>query len=428
MGRKLRRPSAKLGIWSLLWSVWAFGVTVVLGGILMIAPGQITIPRMTSYAGLLSSGSAPRLVTLPAGAVVQDFLVQTGDEVVAGQTVGVLNTKAMQHTLTRLQVDFAVARSKRKCFASQGVLKSPEPGALSDQRDEIAIAAAIDECRLYFSGRAEAREMIKRRVSLLLERRRLIQQRFNLNMAEDPLDGALKVQTAVELMLARNALDAELLELEQTAHQNTQDQEQFRLNQINQLADEISRIIALQARLTRLLTDPRLVAPADGTVLHVRNPGPTARQLDTDVLTLRAASADPPNLALLVPRDDLPGLKDGTIVQVLAQGIPGWDVPLAGTLNLAARYSPTALQGLDAGQPDMVAVPVQLDDSVTSGLQDLPIFNQAGGTAQARVDVRLGRQSFDQVLSQEFRTLPFAVPIKRALDNGNQYSREPPFI
>lgn len=357
-------PAGFPRIGRVLWLIWGGALTLGLGAVWVLLLMGSTLPSQRSYVGQLRPQSDPITVTLPQGAILDQIVATKDEEIRAGQTLATLNVPAMKRSVARLSTELLHDDLLKDCLLSEEL---PDTAFLSevgkDTRDLLVLA--IQECDQFIQSKVTIEQRLQKSLVALQEERRLI-SRYIRVLAEsaDHDPPAEKRQEdarkALALALLRNKLDKQMTDHELQADEDAQSLRNRRLERIRVLSEVITLKTELRHSIETVLDTPRIQAPKDGFIVHVRSiPHSEPLSRTTEFIEMRPEQGLGYQAYFDVSHDLLDGVKPGDRVRMRLLG----DWKNAPTLMGEVR-------DLNASGGSAVRVDLVLDESSIADLDD----------------------------------------------------------
>lgn len=341
-------PPARLRFQPILWVTWAVLCVAALGVAGFFATDVVKVPQTQTFVGTLKPNQSPTELKLPAGVPFKSMLVQTGEEVRAGQTVAVLDQVALQAELDHIERSIAAAYVLRACLLpDNGASEEVNDGSVAlrtDQADDaelqVLIKTARADCAAGARENQQKRARLERGLEILQERLILVNQKLVLVLGvhsdtdKKEVHPVLRAHASVSVALERNDLLQKLQVLKAELDGLRVAQDQVRLARVAALSKDVARDLKHQAVLRTFLENPRLNVPEKGRIGRVR-PVPAGTRFDEDQTILEVhGDAEAQFIASLrVPLDQAAHLPLGTSVEVSLAGFTKRGPKLSGVVE-----------------------------------------------------------------------------------------------
>lgn len=400
-----RAPGARASRRSYFWAF--IGPTVALGLLFAITFGmlQTQVQERKSFEGVLRPVASPVGLALPKHAPLKQILVSEGEIVRRGQTLALLNEVALLNRQTEIARQLSEYRLLRAClsprYSSSFVDGLQTVLADDDAETRQRLLLVGQDCALRDAAAEALTAAGQSDVEVLGERIRLLGNRISVfveqqNQGEPGVTD--RASAAIETLLEKNALEADLRDARQTLTAQTLARAEIRRKEALALTTKISALMEEQQRLDSLIANPRLTAPANGVVSRVRDPGEGHVALhDVRIFEIARAGAGRFSLAISVPPDQISRLRDGARVDVRLVGQPNV-APLGGTIDLERpQQSPLGTRAPAAAGTVMVNLDGESRLRLRTGIRTAKL----GGSATASdVTVTVGKTRFSDLLGR----------------------------
>lgn len=402
-----RTSGARASIRSLLWAV--LGPVVAFGLLIAITFGmlQTEVQERRSFEGVLRPVASPIGLSLPKHAPLRQILVSEGEIVRRGQTLAILDETALQNRHLELKRQLSEQRLLRECLSPKtnssfvDGLQTVLSGDDMETRKRLALVG--QDCMLRDATAAALMATAESDIEFLSERARLLGSRIAV-LVEQQNQGAPgaagRARDAIETLLEKNTLEAELEKAKETLTAQTLVRTEIRLKEALAITAQISALLEEQRQLKILLANPRLTAPVSGLVSRVRDPGEGHVPLhDIRIFEISRAGAGSFSLAISVPPDQISRLRNGAHVDVRLVGQPTV-APFGGTIDLERQQRrPLGRRAPAAAGAIMVNLDGESQLRLRSGIRTVSL----GGSATASdVTVTVGATRLRHLLGRAF--------------------------
>ncbi|MEM1374126.1 MAG: hypothetical protein AAGF78_07080 [Pseudomonadota bacterium] len=399
--------------WATIGALASFAVLAVIGA----AVWNIQVRDDRQFQGVLRPVSTPVGVDLPKNAVLEQIVVSQGKVVRKGETLALLDVPEMEHkrrasvrVLLQARVNYLCVTSKdmeafqsslrrleietrSKLRAAQAQSRVPEAA-----EDHFAVGAnAAAACEIANaawaatgSHDAQMLEAVSGRLELLRQQIAVVIERQSLASVTQVERSALATDV-LALLLEQNRVKQELAEFEAQVAAAQLARDRQRAEQARALLEDIAGLEHEIDGLAALINARRIISPATGIIVRVRDPGPGhAAVAQERVMELARAGGKNFRLAISVPPDEIARLTNGARVELTLAGAVGAP-PLGGTIDLD--------RPLTGGEHAPDTVMVNLSGAARSWLASANgTVALSGGTTASSVHLRLDDQRFGEML------------------------------
>ena len=348
----------------LLWLVWGGVVTFGIGSVwgLLLMGSDLSSQR--SYVGQLRPQSDPITVTLPQGAILDQVVATQDEEIRTGQTLATLNVPAMKRSIERLSKELLHDDLLKECLLSE---RLPDTSFFAEASKEIRdqLILAVQECDQFVRSKARIQIRLEKALVSLQEERALIARYIrvltdNSDLELTPEKKQDDARQALALALLRNKLDKQMTDYELQAEKDTSALREQRLETVRDLTKSIKLKTELRHSIEAALEAPRVQAPKDGFIVHVRSvPHSDPLLEDTQFIEMRPEEGLGYQAYFDVSHEYLDGVKPGDQVRMRLLG--DW------------KNAPTLIgevRDLNATGGPSVRVDIALDESSIADLDD----------------------------------------------------------
>jgi len=357
-------PTSFPRISRLLWLTWggafAFGLSAL--WVLLLMGSNLASHR--SYVGQLRPESDPITVILPQGAILDQVVATPNEEIRTGQTLATLNIAAMTRSVERLSKELLHDDLLKECLLAEQL---PDTTFFSEipkgSRDLLILA--IQECDQFIQNKSQIQLNLEKTLVGLHEKRRLIARyiRVLTEHSERDLSPDKKqadARQALALALLRNKLEKQMTDHQVQAEKDTAELRIRRLDRVRTLTDVINIKTELRHSIEALLETPRVQAPKDGFIVHVRSvPHSDPLSEDTQFIEMRPEAGLGYQAYFDVSHEFLDGVEPGDRVRMRLLG--DWK---------NAPILVGEVRNLDALNSSVVRVDVALDERSIVDLDD----------------------------------------------------------
>ncbi|MEM1236794.1 MAG: biotin/lipoyl-binding protein [Pseudomonadota bacterium] len=347
--------------------------------------------------------ASPIGVPLPRHGPLKQILVSEGEVVRQGQTLALLDEVALEVRQSQVADRLVELRLLRECLRpkADADFLAGLPAILSgvDAERRTQLSFVEEDCALRDAAAQALQASAAARVAALEERSVLLTTKIAVLVEQQNSGGQGRQDRAVEAvetLLEKNRVDADLAD----ARRDLSEQELARGIRRHEEADahtqEISVLLDEAQRLAGLISQPRLMAPVNGVVTRVRDPGQGHVAIsDIRIFEIARAGSQRFSLAISVPAAEIARLEDGARVDVRLVGQPSV-APLGGAIDL--DRVPLAPPGRDGSAAD-AAIMVNLDAASRTRLgRGIATARLGGSSTASDVRVTLGEARFADLL------------------------------
>lgn len=252
----------------LVWLLVAALCLVVLTGSMFFVLTKVNLPSQKTYVGALRPSQDKISIQLPANAALDKVLVSYGSNVFSGQTVATFNIDEMEREKQLILQNITFQNLLLDCLFE----KRNGPISAESDRSQIVpeILRADTACQLVFEPSRIKLDDIERQRKVLIGEMKILSQYIRLITAEEFAENTERAEHALALSLARNRVEARLINLDNLIATVVMEQKTSVQMEISQVIYNLAEMSEALQQIKDHIAEPRIYAQRSGTVNRVR--------------------------------------------------------------------------------------------------------------------------------------------------------------